>query len=262
VVSEYLKKNQALRTSFGTVILNMLLLQDIMLAPLLTLFQFMEKSSFSLTRLLTGIAASIAIFLLLRAVRSGKHINPMRLRFLSADHELQVFLGGAVCLGFGLLASLAGLSASIGSFVAGLLIGRTKALAWLEQTLRPFRVFFVAFFFMSIGLQLDLPFLAEHYPVVLLGTVCLLLSNSLLSAFVFRMLQYSWKQSFYGGALLSQAGEFGLLACSIAFRAGIIDVGFFKIAVAITALSLLLSTSWISLLRRLAHDPAALLAQE
>jgi len=249
VVIEFLKKTGRLHTAFGIVILNMLLLQDIMLAPLLTVFQFMEKESFSLWRLLAGIGASIVIFLLLRSARLRRQINPIRLRFIANDHELQVFLGGAICLGFGTLASLAGLSASIGSFVAGLLIGRLRSLSWLEQTLLPFRVFFVAFFFMSIGLQFDLSFVIKHYTLVLLGTICLLVSNSLLSAVVFRLLKYRWQESFYGGVLLSQAGEFGLLAYSVAFRAGIIDAVFFKMAIAVIALSLLFSSGWISLLQ-------------
>jgi monovalent cation:H+ antiporter-2, CPA2 family len=80
-----------------------------------------------------------------------------------------------------------------------------------------------------------------------------LLINSLLTAIVFRSLRFSTKESIYAGALLSQTGEFGLLACSLAYQLHIIDNDFFKSALAITGLSLLLSTIWMTTLRKLIY---------
>lgn len=251
VVSEYLSQNGDLHTVFGKSILNILLLQDLLLAPVLTAFQFIEHGNISLIRLLSACIACFLIFVLLRIARHKNKLRPAILEQMQNDHELQVFLGGFLCLGFGALAEISGLSGAIGSFVAGLLIGRTAAFHWLESALKPFRVFFVSFFFMSIGLRLDLPFIAHNIQLILTGTIFLLLSNSILSALVFRMLHYSWKNSLYGGALLSQAGEFGILACSLAYQLHIVDQGFFKAGIAITALSLLFSTTWITALRRI-----------
>jgi CPA2 family monovalent cation:H+ antiporter-2 len=76
-----------------------------------------------------------------------------------------------ISLGLGLIAELAGLSGAIGSFVAGILIGRTQSFHWLEHSLKPFRIFFVSFFFMSIGLRLDLVYLAINYKLILMGTI-------------------------------------------------------------------------------------------
>jgi monovalent cation:H+ antiporter-2, CPA2 family len=251
VVSEYLSKNGELNSAFGKSILNILLLQDILLAPVLTVFQFVKQGHISVLRVLSAISACVVIVVLLRAARHRNLLRPSFLKDVQSDHELQVFLGGFLCLGCGYLAELAGLSGAIGSFVAGMVIGRTPAFHWLEHSLKPFRVFFVSFFFMSIGLRLDLSFIAENFRLILAGTVLLLLSNSVLSTLVFRLLRYNWKNSLYGGALLSQAGEFGILACSLAYEMNIIGNDFFKAGIAITALSLLLSTTWITVLRKI-----------
>jgi monovalent cation:H+ antiporter-2, CPA2 family len=56
------------------------------------------------------------------------------------------------------------------------------------------------------------------------------------------MMSFSWRDSIYAGALLSQTGEFGLLACSIAYQLKIIGYDFFKAALAIMGLSLLVSS--------------------
>jgi CPA2 family monovalent cation:H+ antiporter-2 len=72
-----------------------------------------------------------------------------------------------------------------------------------------------------------------------------------LTAIVFRLLRYNWKHSFYGGALLSQTGEFGIVACTLAYKMQIIDTGFFKTGIAIAALTLLFSTQWVTVLRKI-----------
>ncbi len=43
-----------------------------------------------------------------------------------------------------------------------------------------------------------------------------------MSALFFRILHFKWQDSFYGGALLSQTGEFGILAISIAYKTGMV----------------------------------------
>ena len=56
--------------------------------------------------------------------------------------------------------------------------------------------------------------------------VIMLIINSLLSVIVFKLLRFSWQDSMYAGALLSQTGEFGLLACSLAYQLEIINYNF------------------------------------
>lgn len=256
IVGEYLTRNNELNTSFGSIILNMLLLQDLMVAPTTALFRFTGSPTVSISKLIIAILVSVAIIFLLRAVRHRAFLHSTILNGLKNDHDLQVFLGLLLSLGFGVLADMAGISSAIGSFVAGLCIGRTVAFDWLEHALKPFRIFFVALFFMSIGLQFDIQYLFEHGGIVLGGALLVLISNSVLSATVFRMLGYDWEKSLYAGALLAHTGEFGLLICSLAYSLHIIDSIFYKTAIGITGMTLLLSATWINVLRLLTQAAA------
>ncbi|AEW00567.1 cation:proton antiporter [Niastella koreensis] len=253
IVGEYLSRNKELNTSFGTIILNILLLQDLMVAPTTALFRFMGVGAVSVGKFIVAILVCAAIIILLRAVRYRAFFRSSMLNGLKSDHELQVFLGLLLSLGFGALADVAGLNSAIGSFVAGLCIGRTVAFNWLEHSLQPFRVFFVALFFMTIGLQFDLEYLLQHGGIILGGALLVLVSNSLLSAIVFRLLGYDWQQSLYAGALLAHTGEFGLMACSLAYNLHAIDSTFYKAAIAITGTTLLLSATWINILKLLSR---------
>jgi len=169
-------------------------------------------------------------------------------------------VGVLVCLSFALFSSLAGLTASIGGFFAGVFMSRTRSFNWLDRTLHPFKIFFVAAFFVSIGLRIDIGFAAGHIGLIAGVTFLVLLINSICSAIVFRLLKYPARTSLYAGALLSQTGEFSLLACATAYQLHIINADFYKLAVTTACLSLLCSTIWITLLRKLIYrDNRALL---
>ncbi|WP_353146456.1 cation:proton antiporter [Chryseobacterium sp.] len=245
VVVEFLKKHGTLNTAFGIVILNILLLQDLLLAPVLTVLKFWNGENFSIFNFVLPLAICIAIFLIFRKIRHMREIK-FSSTFVEDDHDLQVFFGLFICLGFGLVAETVGLSAALGSFIAGILVGKVKEFHWLEHSLMPFKVFFVSLFFVSIGLRLDIDYLLSNYKLIGIGTLVVLISNSIMSAIFFRILNFRWGDSFYGGALLSQTGEFGILALSIAYKTNMVEYELYKVGLGITCLSLLCSTIWIS----------------
>ncbi|MDQ1095560.1 MULTISPECIES: cation:proton antiporter [Chryseobacterium] len=252
VVSEFLKKDRMLNTSFGMMILNILIIQDLLLAPVLTVLKVWKGEHFDLLNLVLPVLLCIVIFFIFRKIRNTQEIKiPKIFRGIEYDHDLQVFTGLLICLGFGILAEAIGLSGALGSFLAGVLVGRIKIFSWLEHSLTPFKVFFITVFFVSVGLRLDLAYLYGHYGLVITGTLVVLLSNSVMSALVFRFLKFDRRSSWYGGALLAQTGEFGILALSVAYKAGIIPYDLFKAGLCITCLSLLLSTIWISVFKKL-----------
>jgi CPA2 family monovalent cation:H+ antiporter-2 len=249
VVSEFLRKNRELQTFTGRIVLNMLLLQDVMIGPVLTFFQFWGNHKPDPFKIFAALTACLLIFLLLRAIRNRGLLQAAFVKEMQYDHELQVFAGAFICLGFALLASAAGLTPAMGSFVAGIYIGRSNVFQWLENVLHPFKIFFVALFFMSIGLSLEMAYITSNYKHIIVLAFLVLVINSLLSAIVFKIIGISWSQSIYVGALLSQTGELGILACSLAHELNIVDDNFFKDALAITGLSLLCSTIWMAILR-------------
>jgi CPA2 family monovalent cation:H+ antiporter-2 len=211
-----------------------------------------NKEELSFSSIALPVLFCIIIFLILKRIRNVQEIRLHRsFQGIEMDHDLQVFTGLFICLGFGLIAEAAGLNSALGSFVAGVIVGRVKIFYWLEHSLTPFKVFFVSLFFVSIGLRLDLNYLYENLWIVLLGTYFVLLSNSVMSAIIFRSLNFNWKESWYGGALLSQTGEFGILALSLAYKTGIIEYSLYKQGLGITCLSLLFSTIWILVLNNI-----------
>lgn len=252
VVSEFLNKHQILKTTFGIMILNILIFQDLLLAPILTLLKAWNNQYFHFSHILFPALLCCIIFFILKKIRNVQEIRlPDFFSSIEKDHDLQVFFGLFICLISGLIAEAAGMSSALGSFMGGVVVGRVKTFNWLEHSLVPFKVFFVTLFFVSIGLRLDIPYLFSNFTIILIGTFFIFISSSIMSAITFRLLKFDWKESWYGGALLSQTGEFGILALSVAYKSGIIEYSLYKTGLGITCLSLLLSTIWIAILNNI-----------
>lgn len=255
VVSEFLNKHQTLKTTFGIMVLNILIFQDLLLAPVLTLLKAWNNREFHFSSIMFPVLLCGVIFFILKRIRNVQEIRlPKFFTSIENDHDLQVFFGLFLCLISGLIAEAAGMSSALGSFIAGVVVGRVKTFDWLEHSLIPFKVFFTTLFFVSIGLRLDIPYLFSNFSIIFLGTFFVLISNSVMSAVTFRLLKFNWKESWYGGALLSQTGEFGILALSVAYKSGIIEYSLYKSGLGITCLSLLLSTIWIAILNSLMRE--------
>jgi len=108
----------------------------------------------------------------------------------------------------------------------------------------PFRVFFMAFFFISVGLQINMDFFRESLVLILALTICILVINSLINTVVFRLTGHTWRNSFYAGALLSQIGEFSFVLMTVARDMGLVSDRMHQVILAVIALSMVLSAAW------------------
>jgi CPA2 family monovalent cation:H+ antiporter-2 len=137
----------------------------------------------------------------------------------------------------------------MGALMAGILIGRSSQMQWLEHNLKPFRVFFLSLFFQSIGLKLNVSFLSANIVLILFIVAIILLINSLINVFVFRLLKISWQNSFYAGASLSQIGEFSLVLSKVGKQTGLLNDYWFQLTLVVISLTMLLTSVWINIIR-------------
>ncbi len=196
-------------------------------------------------QLVGGVAISALVVVLVRR----KSIPLPFAALLQADHEFQVFAAGLLCFGLALATGLLGLSAALGAFVAGLVVGSAPGTGWVHHALEPFRVLLVALFFVSVGLLVDLHFITEHWVVVGLLVLGALSTNTLLNTLVFKALGRPWRQALYTAAVLAQIGEFSFVLTAVGRAADIINDYGYRLAIATIATTLLLSPAWIGVWR-------------
>jgi CPA2 family monovalent cation:H+ antiporter-2 len=251
VIIKLLQDSGELNRKEGQDVLGILLVQDLIIIPMMIIIGLLggEKPGWDVLGIQIG-GAVVTISILVWALsRETFHLPGTNM--LRDNHELQVFAALLICLGFSLLTGIAHLSTALGAFAAGILVTAARETQWVHHALEPFRVIFVALFFVSVGLLVDIPFIATHAIQVVLLLMIVLVSNTLLNGLILRMLGYRWRESLYAGAMLAQIGEFSFVLAAVGFASNIISDIAYQYTIAVIALSLMISPFWIKAARRL-----------
>lgn len=246
VVLSFLQSRGELETRSGQNAIAVLLVQDLAIIPMLIIVGLLsgEKTSGfeNLLQLIGGIGAFAMLFYLFRkeTIRLPKIFAT-----LSKDHELQVFAAMIICFGFSLLTGVFSLSMALGAFLAGMLVASARETHWVHTSLEPFRVVFVAIFFVSIGMMVNLPQLFSQLGQVLFLVVAALTMNTVINALMLKLLGEPIEESLQTGAMLSQIGEFGFVLIAVALGSSIISMERYQMLLSVIALTLLLSPAWV-----------------
>lgn len=257
VIIKMLQDREETSSPTGQSVISILLMQDILLVPMMIAVQYLggtAPTAFEIGLQITGGLLLMAGMIWL--VRQKTITLPLT-ETLEKDHELQVFFACIICFGCAVLTAAFGLSAALGAFVAGMVVHATPSTTWFEESLHPFRVVFVALFFISVGMMMDLNFVYQHAWTVLSVLVLVYVSNHLVNTLVLQSFLKDWRKSLYGGALLAQIGELGFIVMSIAYQEQIVTDFVYQLTVVTTVLTLLISPFWIALTERLFNTRAA-----
>jgi CPA2 family monovalent cation:H+ antiporter-2 len=251
VVLNILNDSNELNTPIGQDVLGVLLVQDLAIIVMLIILTFLtgqEVSAAHIAWQLLGalLMGGLALFIIIKKV-----IHFPIASWIKKDHELQIFSALVICFGLAYFSAIFELSTALGAFLGGMLIGRAKETQWFHNSLEPFRVIFVAFFFLSIGLLFDINFLIQNVGLIFLVVVAVFLTNGLINIAVMRSLGYSWSNGIYAGVLLSQVGEFSFVLAAIGRQSEMISLFAHKLIIAVISITLLMSPILVKVTKKL-----------
>jgi len=253
VVLNLLHARNELETQHGQDALNVLLAQDVAVIPMLILISMLSGEKISTAEATLQIIGGIVLIALCAWIVIKPNFRiPMFGEAVQRDHELQVFGALFLCFGLALLTGLFSLSSALGAFVAGMMIAAAKEAHWVHESLESFKTVFVALFFVSIGMLVDIDYVMAHWGSVLMLATTVLVLNTAINASVFRLLGETWGDSIYTGSILAQIGEFSFVLAAVGVSGAIITHDDYQLVVAVIAVSLLLSPFWINFMRRYA----------
>jgi CPA2 family monovalent cation:H+ antiporter-2 len=251
VVLKLLQDWKEIDSKVGQDVLSILLVQDLAVIPMLMVLSMLGATQGEADNIwLQLIGAGIMAFIIGYIAVKEKITLPLS-RLLGDDRELHVFAALCICLGLALLTGLAELSTALGAFVAGIVIGATRETQWAHHSLESFRIVFVALFFVSIGMLVDLDFIREHWWKVGALVTLVIFTNTFINGAILHMLGDSWRESLYAGTLLSQIGEFSFVLAAVGIQTHIITSFSYQMTIAMISISLLISPPWIMLVKRI-----------
>ncbi len=154
-----------------------------------------------------------------------------------------------LCLGLAALAAQVGLAAIIGAFLAGMIVAESNDRDDVEREIEPLYAFFPPFFFVFIGLQVELGVFADSGTLGLLaGVTALAVATKLLGAWLGARSLGPRAAGFVGVGMVPR-GEVGIIVAGLGREAEVIDT---KVFAVIVGMSLLTTVGVPPFLRRLA----------
>lgn len=253
VVLKVLQDRNELETETGQNVLGVLLFQDVAIIPMLIIISLMSGHKPDSQQIILQLIGGTLMIALIIYIMRKEVIHLPLAKWLKSDHEMQIFAALIICFGLSLITGLFGLSTALGAFVGGMLVGAARETQWVHHSLNSFRVIFVALFFVSIGMLVDLTFIQNHWLQISALVIAVILTNTFINAAIIRLLGDSWPDSLYSGALLSQIGEFSFVLAAVGIQSNLITNHGYQLTVTVIALSLMISPGWIALSRHLLY---------
>lgn len=226
---------------------SVLLLQDIAVIPILALLPLMgadpgeaESSASAISHLSGPLQAVITLGLIAFVVVGGKLLIRPMLRAIAATHLRELFCAAAllIVVAVSLAMGFVGLSAALGTFLAGVVLADSEYRHELEGDLEPFKGLLLGLFFVTVGASIDFG-LVRDMPLAILGLVVGLVA---IKAVVLQVLGKVWgvgpsaRSTF--SLILSQAGEFGFVLVATCLALGIFDEAAGQLLIVVIALSM------------------------
>jgi K+:H+ antiporter len=245
----------------GQVALGLLIFQDLAVIVMVLLVPMLAGSGGSAGAI--GWALAKAGLIIAAVLLVARRIMPPVLEAVARTCAPELFLLSviAICFGTAFLTNLAGVSLSLGAFLAGLVVSESRFSEHALGEILPLQILFSAAFFVSVGMLLDLAFLVTHLPLVLLAVAAVLLVKVATTFGSVRALGYATPVAAAAGLMLAQVGEFSFVleragrALGLA-PAGMADGGsqvFIAATVLLMVATPLLTALGVALGRRVAH---------
>jgi CPA2 family monovalent cation:H+ antiporter-2 len=116
-----------------------------------------------------------------------------------------------LCAGVAFAGGALDLSLALGAFAAGLVVSESIYAHRILSDILPFKDLFLAIFFVSVGLLIDLSVVAEHWQWVLAGSALILTLKGGIVFGVLKLLKLPGRPSLLAAGSLASTGEFSLV---------------------------------------------------
>jgi CPA2 family monovalent cation:H+ antiporter-2 len=242
VCLKILMERGEIESAHGRIMVAMLILQDISVVGLVLLESLLEASGQSPLWLLALAIGKAVIFVAL-AIAAGLWVVPWLLGNVGGVRTRELFLITVLvlCLAAALGTSVLGLSVVFGAFIVGLVLRESRFASQVLAEVTPLRDIFATLFFVSLGMLLDLRFLADHW-VLVLTTVGIVAAIKIgVVSGIVRLFRYSSRIALFTGFGLFQIGEFSFVLAQTGMNMGVVTQDFYSLIVASAIITMLLT---------------------
>lgn len=242
LVLKILQEKGEVTSNYGHTVVGILIFQDIILIPMLLLTPMLGGQTADIGERLL-VMGTKTLFMVGLVYVANRWIMPRVLHLLALTKNQELFLMSIllVCLAVALLTSELGMSLAFGAFLGGLMISRSEYSEDAFSHLIPFRDTFTSFFFVSIGMLLDLNFLVHNFILVIVTVLVVIAIKTFVAGGTAFALGHTFRGTMMVGFALAQIGEFSFILAKTGQEYNLLSEYYYQLFLAVTIVSMAVS---------------------
>ncbi len=254
ITARVLRELGALQTVVATVILGAAVIDDILgMIVLAVISSLSEGVNYVEIATVAGMAIGFTVFIVLVGRRVMRRVTPHVRQYAASDPIFALAM--IICLGLSLVAAQIRIAAIIGAFLAGLVFSEEDLAEGLREEVGALYEFLVPFFFVTMGMQMDLSVLARGDLLLLAALVTVLAVLGKLVGCGLGAWSLGRRQAVQVGAGMVPRGEVGIIVASIGLAMATVSDEVYAIVIIMVLATTLMAPPALRILFR--QKPAA-----
>jgi len=239
IVLKLIQERAEVDSPHGRTTLAILIYQDVIIVPMILFTPLLAGATGNLGESLLILTAK-GIGIIVLVIFSARWIVPQALYQIARTRNRELFLLSVVviCLAVAWITSSMGLSLALGAFLAGLIISESEYSHQALGNILPFRDVFTSFFFVSIGMLLDVSFLFQQPALIVLIVLAVLALKTVVAGSVTLLLGFPLRTGILVGLGLSQVGEFSFILSKTGIEHGLLAGDVYQMFLSVSVLTM------------------------
>jgi Kef-type K+ transport system membrane component KefB len=228
VVVKLLDQKGDLDSVYGRIAVGIFLVQDMVVVVALTLLSGLARhrgvEGIEAAEILRGIGLAFGgmAVLLVVAAAAAQWILPRLFGWIASSQEALFVWSLCWCFLFVLGAEAMEISVEIGAFLAGLSLAQLPYNHDLRRRVHPLMNFFIAVFFVTLGIQMEFGAVQGVWVPALLLSVFVLIGNPFIFMWIISRMGYGERTSFFTSVTVAQISEFSFIFAALGLSSGLI----------------------------------------
>ncbi len=251
VVVKLLDQMGDLNRLYGRIAVGIFLVQDLVVIVLLTVLSGLAGLEGG-DRIDTGVLARNLGFafggmtlILITALVASRYVLPKPFGWVARYPDASLIWALCWCFALVLLAKKLSLSLEIGAFIAGMALAQLPYNEDLRHRLHPLMNFFIAIFFVTLGIRTELGEALSAWPTAVVLSLFVLIGNPLIFLFIITRMHYSQWTAFRTSVTVAQISEFSFIFAAMGVASGLIGSSILSIVALVGIVTIAVSAYMI-----------------
>lgn len=254
IVLKTLQDRKEISAPHGRNALAILIFQDIIVVPMMLVTPLIAGESTNIGMSILSLVLKSAVVIVITII-SARYIVPKLMHAVAKTNSKELFLlvTFTLCFAVAFLTSEVGLSLALGAFIAGLIISESEYSHQATSIILPFRELFTSFFFVSVGMLLDLSFFIDNIPTIMFLVLLVFIIKSIIAGLAVAALKYPTRTVLLTGLSLFQVGEFAFILSKVGIENNLLTAQTNQYFLSVSIVSMILTPFIIIFSERIAN---------